>query len=204
MRTRSEQKRREIVAAAASLFVEQGYERTSMSAISERVGGSKATLYGYFESKEELLRAVLADSVAEETERLMHEFPANEAIRTGLIRLGERYLMDRLGPLPITSIRIVATQPESTGLGADFYANALRPAWQWFADRIGALMEEGRLRRADPWVAAMHWKGLHEGELFEKRLLGASTSPDPSEIRRVVADAADAFLRIYEPAPAAG
>lgn len=197
MKTRSEAKRREIVEAAASLFVEQGYERTSMNAISERVGGSKATLYGYFESKEELLRAVLADSVAEEAERLMHEFPEDEGLRTGLIRLGERYLTDRLAPLPITNIRIVSTQPEETGLGIDFYTNVLRPAWKWFADRLAALMDQGRLRRADPWVAAMHWKGLNEGELFEKRLLGAITDIDPAKIRRVATDAADAFLRIY-------
>jgi len=199
MRSRSAQKRREIIDAAAALFVEQGYERTSMNAISERVGGSKATLYGYFDSKEALLKAVLAESVAEEAERLMHEFPDDEGLRTGLIRLGERYLLDRLGPLPITNIRTVATQPEALGIGREFYEQALRPAWRQFAERLRGLMESGRLRRADPWVAAMHWKGLHEGELFERRLLGADTGPDADEVRRVATDAADAFLRIYQP-----
>ena len=41
-----------------------------------RVGGSKATLYGYFASKEELLRAVLDQAVNEEANRLMQEFLA--------------------------------------------------------------------------------------------------------------------------------
>ncbi|MFZ5748750.1 MAG: TetR/AcrR family transcriptional regulator [Pseudomonadota bacterium] len=185
--------------AAAALFVEQGYERTSMSAISERVGGSKATLYGYFDSKEALLRAVLAYSVQEEAEALLAEFPDNEALRTGLIRLGEHYLFDRLAPLPITNTRILSTQPEEAGLGALFYAETLDPAWHSFAKRIEALMDKGRLRRADPWVAAMHWKGLNEGELLEKRLLGAITEIDPVKVRRVATDAADAFLRIYAP-----
>lgn len=199
MRTRTEQKRRKIVEAAAALFVEQGYDRTSMNAISERVGGSKATLYGYFDSKEALLRAVLAYSVQEEAEVLLAVFPESEALRTGLIRLGERYLLDRLGPLPITNIRTLATQPEELGLGAHFYAESLDPAWQSFAKRIEALMDQGRLRRADPWVAAMHWKGLNEGELLEKRLVGAITEIDPAKVRRVATDAADAFLRIYAP-----
>ena len=48
MRVRNEEKRLEIIRIAAELFDELGYERTSMSTIAARVGGSKATLYGYF------------------------------------------------------------------------------------------------------------------------------------------------------------
>ena len=92
MRVRTESKRREIVQIATALFVEQGFERTSMSAIAGGVGGSKATLYGYFQSKDELLRAVLADSVTENTERLIQLFPANEDLRQELIRLGVKFL----------------------------------------------------------------------------------------------------------------
>jgi len=202
MRTRSEEKRREIIDAAAGLFAEQGYERTSMSAISERVGGSKATLYGYFESKEELLRAVLADSVAQITERLLHEFTEDD-LRDGLIRIGEHYLMDRLAPLPIMQLRTVATQPEETRFGADYYAQVLRPAWERFSQRLEGLIAQGRLSGADPWTMAMHWKGLTEGELFEKRLLGAMTVPDAEEVRSAAILAADAFLKLYGNSPTA-
>ncbi|MEP7007124.1 MAG: helix-turn-helix domain-containing protein [Sphingomonas bacterium] len=59
MRIRTEKKKNEIVQVASELFDALGYEGTSMSAIAARVGGSKATLYAYFESKEELLRAIL-------------------------------------------------------------------------------------------------------------------------------------------------
>jgi hypothetical protein len=47
MRVRTEKKRQEIIRIAAELFDELGYERTSMSTIASRVGGSKTTLYGY-------------------------------------------------------------------------------------------------------------------------------------------------------------
>lgn len=199
MRTKSEGKRREIVAAAADLFVELGYERTSMSAISARVGGSKATLYSHFQSKEELLRTVLADSVAEEYDRLMQEFPATQDLREGLIRLGMQYLTARLSPLQIATMRILATHPEESRLGHDFYETDLKPAWLDFAERLAVLMNEGRLIKANSWTAAMHWKGLNEGELFERRLLGAAPIPDEAEIRNVATAATDAFLRIYGP-----
>ena len=44
-----------ILEKANGLFVEKGYERTSMREIAERVGISKAALYHHFESKEEIL-----------------------------------------------------------------------------------------------------------------------------------------------------
>ena len=73
MRVRTEEKRREIVRIARDLFHEHGFERTSMSMISEAVGGSKATLYGYFASKEQLLAATLIYDVTEQAEQLMNE-----------------------------------------------------------------------------------------------------------------------------------
>lgn len=52
-------KRAEIVNIATRSFFEQGYAATTMSGIAEEVGGSKATLWGHFGSKEELFAAVL-------------------------------------------------------------------------------------------------------------------------------------------------
>ena len=74
------------------------------------------------------------------------------------------------------------------------------------ADTFKGLMNEGRLKRSDPWIAAMHWKGLVLLDLFERRLLGAMKAPDPQEIDAAAKSAADAFLKIYgpdDPAPKA-
>jgi AcrR family transcriptional regulator len=197
MRVRTEDKRQEIVAVAANLFEELGYDRTSMSLISQRLGGSKATLYGYFRSKEELLLATLDYDISENTERLMGALLAAGTLREGLIALGIGYMDRRLAPRPVSNVRIVATQPEESGIGQTFYNNILRPAWQRLADRFESMMDSGLLRRADPWTAAMHWKGLVEGDLFDRRLLGAVTSPPAREIEQLAVAAADAFLQVY-------
>ena len=197
MRVRSEGKRREILAAAAQLFVEQGYEHTSMSAISDRVGGSKATLYGYFESKEDLLRGVLEYDVANEALLVLHEFPAGTDLHKGLVNLGIQFLTGRLAALPIANTRTLAGLPTGSTIGKEFYETILRPAWETLAEHFAGLMEAGRLRKADPWTAAMHWKGLHEGDLLERRLIGAISHPDPKEVKRFANLATDAFLRIY-------
>ena len=197
MRVRTEDKRREIVEVAAALFQELGYDRASMSLISQRLGGSKATLYGYFKSKEELLLATLDYDISEGADRLMNDMLNARTLRESLIRLGRGYLERRLGPRPISNVRIVSSQPEESGIGAIFYDNILRKAWERLSERFEGMMDEGLLRRADPWLAAMHWKGMVEADLFDRRLLGAVTEPDPREVDRLSVAAADAFLQAY-------
>ena len=46
--------RERILDAALDLFIEQGYDKTSLREIAERVGVTKAALYYHFESKEEI------------------------------------------------------------------------------------------------------------------------------------------------------
>ena len=197
MRVRTEDKRREIVAVASQLFSELGYDRTSMSLISQRLGGSKATLYGYFKSKEELLLATIDYDVTEGADKLMNDLLGARSLREGLIALGRGYLERRMGPRPISNTRIVANQPEESGIGEIFYNNILKRAWERLADRFEMMMDDGLLRRADPWQATMHWKGLLEGDLVERRFLGAISEADPKEIDHNALTATDAFLQIY-------
>jgi AcrR family transcriptional regulator len=199
MRVRTDEKRREIVRVASELFEEHGFERTSMSMISERLGGSKATLYGYFKSKEQLLAAVLLYDVTDQADRLMNEFLSSDDLREGLIKLGVAYMTRRLSSVPIANVRMVANQPSDSTLGKEFFERVLEPAWQRLARRFELMMDQGLLKRADPWVAAMHWKGLNEWDMFEKRLLGAIGGPDLVEINRASTLAADAFLQLYGP-----
>ena len=196
-RVRTEEKRRQIVGIASQLFQELGYERTSMSLISERLGGSKATLYGYFKSKEELLQSVLVYDVTEEADRLMNEFLSGKNLRDGLITLGKAYMHRRLSPGPIANVRIVSTQPEDSTIGKEFYENVLGPAWRRLANRFKMMMAAGILKKADPWIAAMQWKGMCEWDMFERRLLNAIKEADADEIERASIAAADAFLKLY-------
>lgn len=198
-RVRTEEKRSEIVQVATELFDELGYDRCSMATISDRLGGSKATLYGYFSSKEELLRAVLQCEVASDFDRLMHEFHESDDLRDGLIKLGIAFSRKRLSALPVANIRSVVNQPPGSTMGKEFYEEIIRPAFEDFAGRFKKLMDEGRLRQADPWVALMHFKGLNDWDLFERRIMGAISGPEDVDVERVATLAADAFLKLYGP-----
>src|SRR6476660_5019501 len=100
-----------------------------MLTIAERMSGSKQTLYNYFPSKEDLLRAVLDFDVSEVADRAMREFLAESDLRRALIRLGITFLDGQLASAAISNVRIVATQSAESNLGEEFYENVLRPAW---------------------------------------------------------------------------
>ena len=61
----AEVKKEQIERAAAELFMEQGYESTSMAAIARDAGIATNTIYWYYPSKDDLLLAVLNKLVAE-------------------------------------------------------------------------------------------------------------------------------------------
>ncbi len=60
-------RREEIVATAGMLFLTNGYDRTTMRDVMDRLQVAKGTIYHYFRSKEELLDAVIADLVEQST-----------------------------------------------------------------------------------------------------------------------------------------
>src|SRR6201982_3015942 len=55
---------------ALELFAEQGYEKTSLREIAERLGVTKAALYYHFKSKEDIVLS-FTDDYFEEIDRLL-------------------------------------------------------------------------------------------------------------------------------------
>jgi AcrR family transcriptional regulator len=62
---RSRDTRSRLRELALQLFAEQGYEKTSLREIAEQLGVTKAALYYYFKSKEDIVRSLVEDYVAE-------------------------------------------------------------------------------------------------------------------------------------------
>src|SRR5215472_4596536 len=76
---------------ALELFAEQGYEKTSLREIAERLGVTKAALYYYFRSKEDIVRSLVEDYVADLDELInwAKNQPRTPAVRAEIVT---RYL----------------------------------------------------------------------------------------------------------------
>src|SRR6202007_3304015 len=66
---RKEARPQELLAAALDLFVERGYAATRLDDVARRAGVSKGTVYLYFSSKEEVVKAVAREGLVPLLER---------------------------------------------------------------------------------------------------------------------------------------
>ena len=79
-----------ILTAARELFMEKGYHDTSMSAIANRAGLGKGTLYWHFDSKDELFKKMITREgkvVLEELKKLSEDDLPVEVILKEFIKI---------------------------------------------------------------------------------------------------------------------
>ncbi len=204
MKTKTEAKRLAILEAAAEVFREVGFDRASMSRIRARIGGSKATLYNYFRSKEQLFLEVMYHAKEHKLEALAGT-PNPDAgdLRQELREFGQRLLALPYSPECIATRRLVIAESGYSSFGKTWFEWATVPVEKRLSDFFRKVMQRGALRRADPKTAAMHFLSLLESELTERSLLGVIESVDPAAIRGAVRRAVDTFLSGYSPPGAA-
>lgn len=89
--------RGKVLSAAASLFREQGYERTTVRDIAARVGIQSGSLFHHFASKEEILKAVMIDVIRFNTDRLRAAVEAAPDTRAKLRALIECEMQSIVG-----------------------------------------------------------------------------------------------------------
>ena len=196
MRVKTDDRRRAIMGVAGEMFRQSGFKGASMSAISAALGGSKATLYGYFGSKEDLYEAVMMQMIEQQVESffLILDHPSGD-LRTQLLQFGAAYLAWMLSPDVVSVVRS-GIEARDGGLGRRLFEHGPARCWRHVAGFLQQVMEAERLGSADPLVAALHLKGLLQAGLFEPFLFGA-----PLQLPRDVAveRAVNAFLRAYAP-----
>jgi AcrR family transcriptional regulator len=127
--------RREIVDAAARLFVAQGFGGTTIAAIAKEAGVSAPTVYAGFGSKADLLRTAIDIALAGDDEPVaipdrplaqwVYEAEtAAELLSRYAVMMGE--LAVRAGPIYDVLVRAADSEPDLAALLADLEAQRLR------------------------------------------------------------------------------
>jgi AcrR family transcriptional regulator len=199
MRVRTEAKRSDIMDIAASVFLEQGFARASMSEIAARLGGSKATLYGYFRSKEELFVEVVAAEAAKQLLPAFEELDEYSAdLRDALVPVGEKLVAFLLSPDAIAAHRMVMGEAGRSNIGQHYYLNGRQRGLGLIAAFLERASKIGRIRPCEFRIAATHLLALVESELLPPIHFGlARPAPSRLEIRESTKRAVDVFLSAY-------
>lgn len=185
-----------IVAAARKLFLEDGFETTSMDAIAAEAGVSKRTVYSHFQNKESLFAGVMVAICEEVGAPDMEDPPLDEAPEVVLKAAGRR-LLDRIrSPQGRAVLRtVLAESVKFPDLGRVFWETGPNALKLHISDYLAEMDRRGRLSVADSDLAAMQFIGLVSGPYLLPLLLGVASPPSDDEIDRVLDGAVDGFLR---------
>jgi AcrR family transcriptional regulator len=199
MRVRTDAKRSDIMDIAASVFLEQGFARTSMSEIAARLGGSKTTLYGYFRSKEELFVEVVVAEAAKQLLPAFEELDENSPdLRDALVPAGEKLVTFLLSPDAIAAHRMVMSEAGRSNIGQHYYLNGRQRGLGFVSAFLERASKIGKIRPCDFDIAATHLLALIESELLPPFHLGlARPAPSRLEIRQSTERAVEVFLSAY-------
>src|SRR5579859_6104777 len=198
--SKSDSKRQAILENAYRLFRAQGFDGTSMADITTEVGGSKATLYSHFPSKEELfVECMMAALENYMSSTLKHLDASRSDPEAALCSFGTSVLNFICSPEQVEVRRLMIAEAARSGTGKLFFDKiaALRSQISAF---LAACMASGMLRRDEPDLAADHLGALLEAEILEPLLLHVrEAAPDEKETALAAQRAVAAFLRAYAP-----
>lgn len=193
--SRGEIRRAAIVAAASDVFLEYGFGAATLDEIVRRSGGSRATLYENFGSKEGLFAAIIAEQCAGVVEPLQVVPHAKGRPEDVLYAVGKRFLGILMQPGGLGLYRLVSAEgarfPE---LAARVFEAGPKAAADQLSGYFRTQVKQGELAIDDPDLAARHFLEMVKGDLHTRALFGVPPAPTPAEIETCVRGAVTTFL----------
>lgn len=194
-------RREAMLSAAYDLFLEKGYEATTLSDIVGRSGGSLATLYEMFEGKPGLLRAMVGDRCSQISEAIDRAISSHKPPREALREIAE-YMFDKIiDPDAIALFKAAIAQPE---LGRKLYEAGPANGQAMLADYFAHQTSEGTLHIDDPVFAAQLFFQMMFGHFHQMLLFGLPVSLSKADKARHFDTVMAAFFKIYGPSTAKG
>ena len=201
---RSVRKRRLIMEAAATLFLRNGYQGTSMDEIAALAAVSKQTVYKNFADKERLFQDIIlgvAGTVEDFLRSVTETLRDTKNIGGDLYDLGRRYIQVVMRPQVLQMRRLLigesARFPE---LARTYYEKAPERVLTALAPELARLHERGLLDVPDPDLAAKHFAFLIIGTPLDKAMfVGDDAGFSAEELNRLADEGVRVFLAAYRP-----
>lgn len=197
MRKKSEERREAILETAAAVFLERGYSATSMSLIAERWGGSKATIYNHFSSKENLYLEVIGMLGDKFLCEIYAVLDPNVDVRVTLNKLGELVIKALCSHEVVLTQRNAIAEAATQGIGKLFYERGPLEAINKITEYLDKCMVSGKLKKNDALIAALHLGGLLKAECQDLLLFGVKENFSANEISKMTERAVTVFMNGY-------
>ena len=145
---RKQARPQELLIAALDLFVERGFKATRSEDVAARAGVSKGTLYLYYPSKEELLKAVVRENLGALIDEGADIVGGFEGDTQQLLALLMHTWWERIGDTPASGIfKIILTEMGNFPDFARFYMDeVIEPGRALFTRVLQRGIDAGELR----------------------------------------------------------
>jgi TetR/AcrR family transcriptional repressor of mexJK operon len=190
-----------IVEAATRLFLQQGYQGTSMDEIAAAAEVSKQTVYKQFTDKPQLFQDIVlrvtdrAEQIAEMIGRLFDEMVD---LDEGLNHLARTYTAAVVRPQVLQLRRLVISEADRfPEVAQAYFERAPGRGLEAIAGGLGQLVERGLLRIDDLTTAAVQFAYLVLGPILDKALFHPGTDVSEAEIAECTAAGVQVFLAAY-------
>lgn len=185
-----------ILDAATELFLEFGYDRTSLARVAENAGISKATLFKQFPTKAQLFEATVLAAGDPPAEELIE--PPTGNFRAGLVVLGTAYVELLTRPRMENLIRtLIAERQRFPELRERTFDFGTLPALAALGRYLRAENAAGTAHIEDADTAAAQFLGMISTVVFWPRLMHGNWSLSVEETQHVVEEAARTMVARY-------
>jgi AcrR family transcriptional regulator len=156
-RRQKEARPQQLLDAALVLFVEKGFAATRAEEVAQRAGVSKGTLYLYYPSKEELLKAVISEHLSSRIAAGAAEAEKHRGSAADLLReVFSRWWLDVFDSPTSGVFKLIITEVRNFPDLADFYSReVVQPAEQLIARIVQRGIDSGEFDDLDV-AAAVH------------------------------------------------
>lgn len=189
-------KEAKILEAAKNAFLENPYDRISMDALAARAGVSKVTLYSKYKSKDQLFVAAMSVGCGPIYDQAKFEVEAGRPLDETLERLGIDFIKMMLNPevaaLHGVMMQALPTQPE---LPRAFYERVVHRSTAILAEVLSIADKRGEIACDQPYMAAVQYIAMVQGEFRYKQELGIASGVDEAELEVFVKSCVRVFLR---------
>lgn len=201
MRSETRRKRTlEIMEAAYALLREKGYRATSMLAVAKRAGASNATLYDWFDSKQELFSAMVAENAREAAGLLHRSIADGQDARATLRAVGPVLLDVVAGDRAIALNRAAAADADETGkLGRAIARAGRETIVPMLRDVLVGAQKRGEIGPGDIAIMAETYVALLIGDLQIRRVIGVKDPLTEQERTARAERACMAFFTLFPP-----
>lgn len=201
---RGERRRDALLAAARAVFLEAGYEGASIEAVMRRVGGSKASLYRYFGSKEGLFGDIIEAGCSDFMRGFKVPKQADDDVAATLTEIARRFVTVFLDAERRELFRImIAEMPRFPALAQRFYENGPARARKLLGDYFQRQHDAGRLHCPDPEFAAVQFIEMVKAAPQHRAMLGLTPFLPGRDLEQHIAGVVDLFLHGCARAPTA-